>query len=170
MFCFIFVLRLILWLLKSFSLSWLLCKISRRWIYLHFSPDAILCGWLGSKHQVTKPILQLLFPFENWGWCVCLWRMEGLVRSYQGLRAKTISFAGTRGESFGRWKGDNFGTKKRENYFGLVPHKMYPWCRFMWERDRRNKVEKEACIFLVLNMSLLSISSFWPMYTSVFCS
>ena len=38
MFCFVLVLRLILWILKTFGVAWLLCGITRRWIDVCFQP------------------------------------------------------------------------------------------------------------------------------------
>ena len=50
--CFIFLSRLVLWILKNFAVSWLLCRMSRRWIDV-CCLDVTHCGWLGSKHQLT---------------------------------------------------------------------------------------------------------------------
>ena len=50
--CFIFLSRLVLWNLKNFAVSWLLCRMSRRWIDV-CCLDVTHCGWLGSKHQLT---------------------------------------------------------------------------------------------------------------------
>ena len=39
---------------KEFVVWWLVWRVNRRQIEVCFSPDVILCGWLGSKHQLTN--------------------------------------------------------------------------------------------------------------------
>ena len=70
MFCFVFVSRSLLWILKNFAVWWLSCRISRRLIDIYFQPDAILCGCLGSEHQLTNKLFlnDHLLMYHDWVW------------------------------------------------------------------------------------------------------
>ena len=39
---------------REFVVWWLVWRVNRRQIEVCFSPDVILCGWLGSKYQLTN--------------------------------------------------------------------------------------------------------------------
>ena len=57
MFCFMFVSRQILWILKDFAVSWLLCGIAHNvvgdWLTFVSSPGVTLCDWAESTNKLT---------------------------------------------------------------------------------------------------------------------
>ena len=71
MFCFIFVLRLMLWILKNFTVTWLLYGMNRRWIDVCFQPwcnPLWLTGLKASANQLKSHLNHLLnFPLSKGG-------------------------------------------------------------------------------------------------------
>ena len=43
----------------EFMVWWLVWRVKRRRIELFFSPDVVLCGWLGSKYQLPTVIMYI---------------------------------------------------------------------------------------------------------------
>ena len=67
---------------REYVVWWLVCRVNRRQTEVCFSPDIILCGWLGSKHQLThssdvKPVHALaqksfiVITRQLWSCCRC---------------------------------------------------------------------------------------------------
>ena len=52
----------------EFMVWWLVWRVNRRQIEVCFSPDVILCGWLGSKYQLTNSVVFVLICLKNKIW------------------------------------------------------------------------------------------------------
>ena len=55
---------------KKIVVTWLLHRVTKRWMKFVLSPDIILRGWLGSKHQLTDLVASVVKTYSiAWNGC-----------------------------------------------------------------------------------------------------